>query len=147
MNTVEEFAIAKVIGTTKAKALGKSLEEGEYDIDMVVRIFGKITIKNGEKKSTVSIPLLKSLALALHYSGCQRENLIPALEKAIKASMELDQDKISEVLGMDFKQIQKLEKRIKEEIVDTLPMTPAVTTNSKLIAQKMVEEVKLQKTA
>lgn len=145
----EIIALSKLISSKDSKDSLGELPDGQYDVDFSVHIFGKLDIKTSDKTSTCSIPTLKALALCLHYAGCQRENLMPALEKAIKHSMEADQEEIAALLGMEWKDVAALEKRIKDEVVAKLPKTEVRRTNAKLLFNDVVEEAEesLLKTA
>lgn len=140
MNDADMTAIATAISTKEAKEAKNNMNEGEHQIDLFVRIFGKLTKKVSDKNSTCSIPWLKTLAIALHKSGIQKNNILFAIEEAIKISMTLGQDEIAEMIGMQFEEIDKLVKTIQKDIVAKLPKTEVIRVNSKLI----VEEIQLE---
>ncbi|HEC72607.1 MAG TPA: hypothetical protein ENI36_03280 [Thermoplasmatales archaeon] len=108
---------------------------------MIVRIFGKLNKKTSEKASTTSIPWLKCLAIALHKSGIQRENILFAMEEAIKVSMVMGQDDIAEMIGMSFDEMESLVNRMKREVISKLPKTEVVRLNAKLLSEELELEV------
>lgn len=151
LSNLETFALNKVISKTKVDKFKDSLPEGEHDVDFIVRILGKIKITHGEKKSTVSIPLLKAMAIALFKAGIQKDNILAAIKNAVEISMALGQDEIAEMIGIKYGDLEELVKNIKDDVVNELPLTPTVNTTSKIIAEKLeledCNQTPLKKTA
>lgn len=137
LNDTETMALATAISTKEAKKAKQNMPEGEHEIDFFVRIFGKLTKKVSDKSATSSIPWLKSIAIALHKSGVQRENILFAIEEAVKTSMVMGQDEIAEMLGMNYEDIDNLVSRIKKEIVAKLPKTEVIRVNPKLVIEEL----------
>lgn len=149
LKDTEIVALSKMLKAKVVKeALGK-LDEGKHEVDIKVHVYGNLDIKDTERPSTTSIPLLKALALCLHYAGIQRENLLPTLEKAIQQSMKMGQDEIQKAFateedptGLDFWiKMTKMEKRIKDEVIAKLPPTPIRNSNAKLVIKELSEEI------
>lgn len=141
---IEIVALSKLIATKEAKGSLYGTPDGKHEVDFSIHVYGSLDIKSSDKTSTCSIPLLKALALCLHYSGCTRNNLMIALEKAIKHSMTADQEEIATLLGMEWKDIAALEKRIKDEVVAKLPKTDVRRCNAKLHYSDIIEETELE---
>lgn len=140
LTDAEKIAISTVIGSKDVKEAKNNISDGEHEIDCFVRIFGKLTKKVSDKAATTSIPWLKSLAIALHKSGVQRENILFAIEEAVKTSMVMGQEEIAEMIGMNYEDIDNLVSRIKKEIVEKLPKTKVIRVNPKLV----IEELQLE---
>jgi len=149
LKPTEIVALSKAIKTKDAKNAMKTLDEGLHTVDFLIHVFGTLDIKDTEKNSTCSIPLLKALALALHYAGCQRDNLLPTLEKTIRQSMALGQNEICKVFADEksdpdgtkfWDKIEEMEKRIKKEVISKLDKTPVRNSNAKLHVKELTEE-------
>ena len=144
MTNLELFALAKAVSESKIKKFKNSLPEGEHEIDLIVHILGNIEITHGEKDSTVSIPWLKAMAIALHKSGIQKDNILNTIKYAVEVSMALGQDEIAEMIGLEFGDLETLVKKFKDEVVKKLPKTPTVYTKCKLVTDKLdLEDVDL----
>jgi len=137
LSHLEKFAVSKIVPESQVKKFKGSLPSGEHDIDLIIRIFGKMTVTHGDKDSTCSIPWLKALAIALHKSGIQQDNILTAVEEAVKISIALGQDEIEEMIGMEMGTLDTLVKKIKNEVVAGLPKTPTVYSKAKLVTEKL----------
>lgn len=140
LSDAEVMALTAAVSNAEGKEAKQNMTEGEHNIDLFVRIFGKLTKKVSDKAATTSIPWLKSLAIALHKSGIQRENILFAIEEAIKISMVMGQDEIAEMIGMNYEDIDNLVSRIKKEVVANIPKTTVIRVNPKLIINRLCLE-------
>jgi len=135
LTDLEKFAVSKAFSSTEMDKIKGDLPTGEHDIDLVVNIYGKLSISHTEKKSTTSIPWLKAMAIALKLSGIQKDKIIQMIDEAAKISIAVGKDEIAEMLGFDYGEIESLEKKIKDGI--TLPPTSVINTKAKLISDKL----------
>ena len=70
MNNVETIAVTKAVASKVEKAARNELEPGKYEIDMLVRVFGSLTVgEDYEQNKTASMPQMKMLLAAIMLNG------------------------------------------------------------------------------
>lgn len=148
MDALTQIALAKAMKTAAVRAASDSLSAGDYEVDALVRIQG--IVSKGEDEEvvpTVSLSLLETLALTLHYAGVTRESAMAAIRKAATEALT-DSTKTAGVLSDRYDWIEPLIKEIKGEVLQTLPKVPKigrVRTKLKVEAVEEVEAVDAEK--
>jgi hypothetical protein len=121
MNDIVTVGIGKGIKPALVKKASKEIGAGLHQIDELVRVQG--TIKKAEDEDcapTVSLSLLETLALTLHYAGITRESAMKAIRKAATEALEDSTTTKGELLAK-YDWIADELATIKEEVIEKLP--------------------------
>ena len=91
--TPELVAIGKLFKEPAIKAASAALPAGEHEIDLTVRLTGKL-VKGDDytRLDTVSVPLIAALALAVRYAGATGDAAQKAICRAVREAAEMDKD-------------------------------------------------------
>lgn len=137
MDNIALTALSRVVKDSTKKSLAASLPAGEHEVDMTVRISGKL-IKGEDttKVPTVRIPVLASLALAMKFAGVTGDAAINAITAAVSESVLMDKDAAAELIKRDG--IEDAIKKLNAELKTKLPRTPV---NGTIKAHLDLEEV------
>ena len=121
MNNLQKIVIAKSFSEKEIKLARAEIRPGQYEIDFIVRFRGILSVaQDTEKSSTVSIPLLPALALALRYAGITGQAAQKAILAGVKAAL-LQKESPADVLSAG---LEGEIERLKKEIQKSLPKTP-----------------------
>ena len=121
MDNIKKITVAKAFSEKEIKQARAEIRPGQYEIDFCARFKGVLAVSEDyEKASTVSIPLLPALALALRYAGVTGQAARKAILAGVKAALE-EKEKASAILADGLEgEIERLKKQIQA----TLPKTP-----------------------
>lgn len=139
LSAIEGLALSKAF-----KADRDAVAPGTYEIDMLVRVHGSMTVaQDTEKTSTVSIPVKEVLALFVARSGATREASLKLLEECLTDALVKSSTgcgAISEMADIDQVFSAQMTK-----LIASLPKTPvrgAVRTKLQVEASlRAAEEV------
>jgi len=121
LQPIEVAALERLYNRTEKAAIRKHVRPGVYDIDLDVKVKGRLTVPAGEFHTpTVSIPLLATLALALRYSGVTREKTKEALLRAATDAVLKGQG-VEDTLTSELPWVKKALEELREELGATLP--------------------------
>lgn len=119
ISTPELVAINKAITSKTVNAAMAALPPGEHEIDVTVRIKGKIV--KGEdtmRVPTANVPLLPALALVAKYAGATGPAAINAIIDAVREAATMDKDAAEALVareGIDIA-LAKLKAQISSEL-------------------------------
>jgi hypothetical protein len=141
MENVVKVAVAKVLKSAEVKEASNSLSAGEHYVDATVRVQGVLRkAKDEESAPTVSLSLLETLALTLHYAGCTRESAMEAIRKAVTDALEDGTSTKGEIIEK-YDWIDAEIDKIKKSVIAKLPK---ITKYGKVTTPKLeISEVKM----
>ncbi len=84
MTPLDTVTLAKAVSAKALKAARPSLDVGDYNVDMIVRVAGTIRVEaDTDRAPTASIPVLEVLKLFVAYSGVTGQHALDVLERAL----------------------------------------------------------------
>lgn len=115
------LAIAKGIKSAIVKKASNNIGIGDHNVDTLIRVKGYIRKgEDNECAPTVSLSMLETMALTLHYAGITREAAMSAIRKAATEALEND-SKTKGALLDKYDWIGKEIDTIKKDIISKLP--------------------------
>lgn len=147
MDSVLTTAIAKHFDKL---AKGKVIPAGAYQIDTVVTLAIKGSLKKGQSTlatPTVEIPLIATMALLLKKMGFQREKAAEILRECMTESLLMkenpqpDDQTSAELIAERISDAENAIKFVKESVLERLPKQPkAGPTNVSVTVTELVDE-------
>ena len=128
----------KAISEADAKRARKGLAVGEHNVDMTVRISGRINVGADEQYiPTISMPWKETAALLLHRMGFQRDAAIAILVEIVGTAIGASghgQGSIAATMPLFDEALAVVEQRVTSQL-------PMATRNGKVKASLAVEEI------
>lgn len=122
LNSVAKLALSKVIADKDGKIARGGVNPGTHNVDMTVRISGKMTVgEDYDTAPTVSIPLLETMAFLIRRMGVTRaaavtmirESMAEAIADGGKGKGALESEIVNEAMAI-----------VQNDIIATLPRQP-----------------------
>jgi|CXWL01.1.fsa_nt_gi hypothetical protein len=111
MNTVQEFALSKIVKDARQKELRKQQSVGKHTVDLAVRVSGHFEVKADEQYTpTAHVPIKTALALFVRYSGITAPHALKLLERAMALAVILGEQ--GETMLKDFADLDKYEEQV-----------------------------------
>lgn len=123
MDNAETIAVTKAVASKVEKAAREELKPGKYDIDMLVRVFGTLTVgEDFEQNKTASMPQMKMLLAAIMLNGISARAFV---RKYLDGEFSITEEQEKEM------------KEIWEELAEHFKATFKGKVTSKLTAEKI----------
>lgn len=117
----KSLALSKIAAAPNARAL---LTPGQYDIDTTINVSGHLRVgADYDVAPTVSIPMLETLALFIHYSGITGPHAAAKLVQAMQDSLKIDGTGQGAILAT-VPIIKQSEEFVRKQIISQLPRQP-----------------------
>jgi uncharacterized protein YheU (UPF0270 family) len=141
MQGSEIVAVGKVIKDKVLKAASKELEAGQYDVDLVVRILGKLT-KGEDFDQKLTAKINWSLLAALALSKVNKETRNNIVEDFIMAMGRSEtSDEHSKLIDQVKDEVQPKLAEVKEMVVTRMAGKVTTDLTAEVVGSGKVEKV------
>lgn len=123
MTATETLAMGKAVKDAAQKKAKKELEAGTHEVDMLVRVFGTLTLgEDYEQNKTAAMPQIKMLLAAIMLNGISVKAFV---KRYLDREFEVPEDKEEEL------------KEIWKELADSFKATFSGKLTAKLTTEKI----------
>lgn len=143
MNNEQILAITKAIKSAAATKARNGIRPGVYNVDILLRIAGALTVNRDETYTpTVDIPLKATLALFIRFCGITREAAKAALVRAMTEALAQDEkgdDKTARIVS-EIGDVSIIDDCM-AQVLETLDTLPDKTRKGKVLTNLHVTEI------
>ncbi len=126
----------------EAKKVRKGLPVGDHEVstEVTLSVNGTINVSEDyDRTPTVSVPLLRTMALALSYAGVTGEHALEAVTKAMNTALTEDKDANGQLA-----QVKAIEEKVNEIKAKFATELPKASVKGPVKVKAAIDEVEAE---